>query len=135
MTVENKEVGVPQVETKVETAKTTEESPAIKFIDKRREEVENLAIEENATHASEIVEQLLTTEEPAKTETDKVKETVEPKKVAEDTDPIERMKSKVQKRIDKEVAKTKTLEEQLNETRRELEEIRTKQNAQVIGNK
>ena len=135
MTVENKEIGESQIPKELESTKTAEESPAVKLIDKRREEVENLAIEENTTHSKAAIEQLLDTGDKAKAEDVKSDKPEETKEDVQEVDPIDRVKSKVQKRIDKEVAKRKTVEEQLEDTRRELEEIRAKQNATVIGNK
>jgi len=135
MTVENKEIGESQIPKELESTKTAEESPAVKLIDKRREEVENLAIEENTTHSKAAIEQLLDTGDKAKAEDVKSDKPEETKEDVQEIDLIDRVKSKVQKRIDKEVAKRKTVEEQLEETRQELAEIRSKQNQQVIGNK
>jgi hypothetical protein len=135
MTVENKEISESQPEVKTEAAKNTEDLKGSVFIDKRREEAENIAIKENSDHSQEVIEQLLNADEPAKAEDVKSEKSEEGKEVAEDNDPVKRVMSKVQKRIDKEVAKRKTVEEQLEETRQELAEIRSKQNQQVIGNK
>jgi hypothetical protein len=136
MTVENKEISESPVPKELQdTNKTTDESPRSTLIDKRREEVENIAIQENITHSQEVVEQLLNADEQPKVEDTKSEKSEEKKEESKDIDPVDRVLSKVQKRIDKEVAKRKTVEEQLEETRAELAEIRARQNATVVGNK
>lgn len=140
MTVEKTEISDSQVKVDVKTdaKKNAGELIGSSLIDKRREEVERIAIEENDKHSSAIIGQLLEAEEPAKA-ADDVKSEDKPaekkEEVVEDKDPIKKVMSKVQKRIDKEVAKRKTIEEELAETRAELEKIREAQNVMVVGNK
>ena len=104
-------------ETKVPEAPVDEvkpEAPAESLIDNRRAEIEKLVIAENDS-------------EPAPTEVAPVEEkTEEPAKddATVSDDPIERMKKSVQKRIDKVIAKSKSVEEELAETKAELERLK-----------
>lgn len=110
------EIKVPEAPVVVEP-KAPEES----LIDNRRAEIENLVIAENATIPEPEPsddEPVVKTEEPKKEESPKVDEAVS-------DDPIERMKKSVSKRIGKEVAKRKTLEEELADTKAELERLKT----------
>jgi hypothetical protein len=85
------------------------------FIDKRRMEVERQAAPDPV--ASEAVEDTPKTEEaPKKGELPKIEE---------EADPVARFKKNVQKRIDKEVAKRKTAEEELADARSELVKLRS----------
>ena len=82
------------------------------LIDKRRAEVEKLVITANDT----ISEPETLVEEVKKEEV----------KVEEPSDPLDRIKKSVQKRIDKVVAQKKSVEEELAEARAEIERLKSK---------
>jgi len=107
MVEETKVPEVPVAEVKPET-------PAESLIDNRRAEIEKLVIAENESSPvqTEVVPVVEKTEEPSKDDA-----------VVSD-DPIERMKKSVQKRIDKVIAKSKSVEEELAETKAELERLK-----------
>lgn len=116
MTVEAKleqpvETPVPQ-----ELKATPEEAPA-ELKEASRADIEKKVIEKNAEVPKVEVE-----EEP-EAKPAEPKKPEEPKD--EPQDPAERMKRSIQKRIDKEVAKRKTLEEQLAEKDAELARLKT----------
>jgi hypothetical protein len=90
----------------VETPKASEGEP---IIENRRTEIEKLVnAENNIIDVPSEVPEVLKKEEP-KTE----------------EDPVERIKKSVQKRIDKVVAQKKSVEEELAETRAELERLKS----------
>jgi len=92
------------------------EAPADEsLIDNRRTEIEKLVITANNTFPEPEAPE---TPEPLKAEEKKE----EPK--AEVSDPVERIKNSVQKRIDKVIAQKKTVEEENAELRAELERLK-----------
>jgi len=96
------------------------EAPADEpLIDNRRAEIEKLVIAENEN-----------VPEPAPVpETEKPKEEVKGEEPSED--PVERIKKSVQKRIDKVVAQKKSVEEELAETKAELERLKANPKVEV----
>jgi len=89
----------------VETPKASDDEP---IIDNRRTEIEKLVnAENNVIEASSEVPEVLKKEEP------KIEE-----------DPVDRVKKSVQKRIDKVIAQKKSIEEELAETKAELERLK-----------
>lgn len=110
MTDENKAPEAPVEEVKPE-------APADgSLIENRRAEIEKLVQSENET-----VPENPDAPEPAKAE--EPEEKPEPEKPE---DPLERIKKSVQKRIDKVVAQKKTLEEELAETKAELDRLKAR---------
>jgi hypothetical protein len=85
----------------------------------KRASIENAIIEENNTVPE--LEQVETASDDKKEVT--TTETTPDSETSTD-DPIERMKKSVQKRIDKVIAKSKSVEEELAETKAELERLR-----------
>jgi hypothetical protein len=96
-----------------EVAKPESTEPKVEsFIENRRSEVEKLVQDANAVMPESEVQA-----------EEKVEAKEEPK--PEDMDPLTRIKKSVQKRIDKVVAQKKTLEEELAETKAELERLKS----------
>lgn len=104
-----KEIEAPEAPVVIHEA--TADEP---LIDNRRAEIEKLVIAENET-----IPQLES--EPAELP---VKETPKEEAKVEESDPLEKIKKSVQKRIDKVVAQKKSVEEELAETKAELERLK-----------
>lgn len=105
---------VAEVPTEITETKAPETAEVESLIDNRRAEIENRVIAENNTFPEDAPE-------PKEVKSPVVEEKAE--------DPVERIKSAVQKRIDKVVAQKKSAEEELAEARAEI--ARLKANPQV----
>ena len=110
MVVETKVAGTPVVKPEVADGDSV--------IDNRRTEIEKLVIAENET-VPEVPQEESTESKPKD-------ESSEPKPESdEQTDPLERIKKSVQKRIDKVVAQKKSAEEELAEARAEIDRLKS----------
>jgi hypothetical protein len=101
------EVKVPEVPVVVKPETPAEES----LIDNPRAAVENAVIAEGQNV-------------PAPEPEEEVVPEVKPEEPKKEEDPIQRIKDSVQKRIDKVIAKSKSVEEELAETKAELERLK-----------
>jgi len=106
--------------TEVPVDQTPETTDDESLIDNRRAELENIVIADN-----EVVPEKVDTDESVPDEVEETEVKPEEEKTEiESTDPVDRIKKAVQKRIDKVVAQKKSAEEELSEARAEIARLK-----------